>query len=144
MKYKWIAECSDGAFNDESALFDSEKECYNDMRNAVLEKMKWNTEYDDDFTDIQDDDYIGYEVHFSKREITHKSYSGKYTYKIVEQPQKKKYTVSLPFSGSLNVAVEATCEEEALSKAKISIDNLSKDDILGSIEYEQYDIHECK
>lgn len=29
MKYKWIAECSDGAFNDESALFDSEKEYYN-------------------------------------------------------------------------------------------------------------------
>jgi hypothetical protein len=43
-KYKWIAECSDGAFNDESALFDTKRDCYNNMRNAVLEKMKWNTE----------------------------------------------------------------------------------------------------
>lgn len=89
MKFKWIAECTDGAFNDESALFDSEKECYNNMRDAVLEKMKWNTECDDDFTDNQEGDYIGYEVHFIKRDITNKSYSGLYSYKIVEVGQKK-------------------------------------------------------
>lgn len=142
-RYTWVATSDDGAFEDESRiLFGTKEACYNDMRNAALEKMKWNTNIMEDFQDGTET--IGYEVYFSPDEIIHISYSGKYTYKIVEQPQKKEYAVSLPFSGSLNVAVEATCEEEALSKAKIAIDNLSKDDILGSIEYEQYDVHECK
>lgn len=142
-RYTWVATSDDGAFEDESRiLFGTKEACYNDMRNAALEKMKWNTNIMEDFQDGTKN--IGYEVYFSPDEIIHISYSGKYTYKIVEQPQKKEYAVSLPFSGSLNVAVEATCEEEALSKAKIAIDNLSKDDILGSIEYEQYDVHECK
>lgn len=142
-RYTWVATSDDGAFEDESRiLFGTKEACYNDMRNAALEKMKWNTNIMEDFQDGTET--IGYEVYFSPDEIIHISYSGKYTYKIVEQPQNKEYAVSLPFSGSLNVAVEATCEEEALSKAKIAIDNLSKDDILGSIEYEQYDVHECK
>jgi hypothetical protein len=142
-KFTWVAKSDDGVFEDESRMLFSTKEaCYNDMRNAALEKMKWNTEFNEDYSDGTDT--IGYEVYFSQDMIEHISYSGRYTYKIVEQPQKKEYAVSLPFSGSLNVAVEATCEEEALSKAKIAIDNLSKDDILGSIEYEQYDVHECK
>jgi hypothetical protein len=84
IKYKWVAECNDGSFNDESKLtFPTLKKCYEDMRNAVLEKMKWNTEYED-FDDVQSDDYIGYDVHFSPRKIVHKSYSGEYTYNIVE------------------------------------------------------------
>ena len=142
-KFTWVAKSDDGAFEDESRILFSTKEaCYNDMRNAALEKMKWNTEFNEDYSDGTDT--IGYEVYFSQDMIEHISYSGRYTYRIVEHPQNKEYEVSLPFSGSLNVAVEATCEEEALSKAKIAIDNLSKDDILGSIEYEQYDVHECK
>lgn len=83
MKYKWIAKCSDGSFEDESTLFETKKECYNDMRNAVLEKMKWNTEYDSDF-ESEEDDYIHYHVIFSRNKITHDSYSGLYTYEIVE------------------------------------------------------------
>jgi hypothetical protein len=142
-KFTWVAKNDSGTFKDESRRLLSTKEaCYNDMRNAALGKMKWNTEFNEDFSD--DTGTIGYEVYFSQNMIEHISYSGRYTYRIIEQPQKKEYAVSLPFSGSLNVAVEATCEEEALSKAKIAIDNLSKDDILGSIEYEQYDVHECK
>lgn len=40
-KYKWFAESNDGAFQDESIqTFTSKRECYNDMRNAALEKMK--------------------------------------------------------------------------------------------------------
>lgn len=89
MKYRWIAKSNDGAFEDESALFETEKECYNDMRNAVLEKIKWNTEYDEDFHDILEDEYIGYEVNFSQRKITHKSYSGLYTYEIYETDEMK-------------------------------------------------------
>ena len=84
-KYKWFAESNDGAFQDESSReFTSKRECYNDMRNAVLEKMKWNTEYDAYFADIMADGYIGYEVKFSRNKIIHKSYSGIYTYEIKE------------------------------------------------------------
>ena len=82
VSYKWVASCDDGAFEDESrTLFSSKKECYNDMRSHALEKMKWNTQYDEDFDDC---DSIGYEVQFTPNSITHKSYSGVYTYKIVE------------------------------------------------------------
>lgn len=39
IKYKWIASSDDGAFEDESEkFFDTEKDCYNDMRNSALEK----------------------------------------------------------------------------------------------------------
>ena len=135
MKYKWIAECSDGAFNDESALFDSEKECYNNMRNAVLEKMKWNTEYDDDFTDIQEGDYIGYEVHFNKREITHKSYSGLYTYKIVEVSEKKSFHVWQSFQGSICVDIMAENEEEAYRIGSKMLEDLPAIDVVDSAEW---------
>lgn len=84
IKYKWIVSSNDGAFNDESEnLFDTEKDCYNDMRNSALEKMKWNTEFDEDFCDIEDCDYIAYKVKFFKNKIIHTSYSGVYTYEIV-------------------------------------------------------------
>ena len=43
-KYIWKAESDDGAFEDNSRQqFDTKKEAYDDMRNAVFEKMKWNT-----------------------------------------------------------------------------------------------------
>lgn len=82
-KYKWIANRNEGSFEDESRqLFANKEECYNDMRNAALEKMKWNTEFIEDFTD--DGDYIGYNVKFSRTKIVHESYSGIYTYEIKE------------------------------------------------------------
>lgn len=45
--------------------------------------MKWNTEFDEDFCDIEDCDYIAYKVKFFKNKIIHASYSGVYTYEIV-------------------------------------------------------------
>lgn len=83
VKYKWIANSDDGVFEDESdELFNTKEECYNDMRNSALEKMKWNTQFKEDF---DNEEYsIGYEVSFSQNEIVHTSYSGTYTYKIVE------------------------------------------------------------
>lgn len=79
--YKWVASSNDGAFEDDSkTLFSSKKSCYNNMRRHALEKMKWNTEYED-FCDC---DSIGYEVQFTPNSITHKSYSGVYTYQIIE------------------------------------------------------------
>ena len=82
LKYKWVANCSDGNFDDCSKrMFETKKECYIDMRNNALEKMKWNTEY----TDFEsENDSIGYEVSFKQDKITHNSYSGLYTYEIVE------------------------------------------------------------
>lgn len=81
LMYYWVAECEDGAFNDESEnYFETEKEAYNAMRNAAFDKMKWNTEYDEDFED--DDSEIFYEVEFHKDKIIHRSYSGIYTYEI--------------------------------------------------------------
>lgn len=87
--YYWRAYSDDGAYEVDSVTdygkqFKTQKEAYEHMRNAALEKMKWNTEYDEDF----EDDYpIGYTVNFmfSKGKITHESYSGLYTYEIIEQ-----------------------------------------------------------
>ena len=63
-KYRWIASSSDGAFQDESKqLFNSKEDCYNDMRNNALEKMKWNTEFKHDYFDCES---ISYGVIFSK------------------------------------------------------------------------------
>lgn len=81
-KCKWVAYSNDGAYEDSSkGSFDNKKDCYNDMRNAALEKMKWNTEYDEDFT--YGDDAVGYKVRFTQDMIIHSSYSGTYVYKIV-------------------------------------------------------------
>lgn len=54
----------------------------------------------------------------------------------------KKYYVSLPFSGSLSVQVEALSEEEALEKGKKRIENLTDDDVIDSIVYENYEVYE--
>ena len=99
MRYKWIAYSSDTAYEDKSKkTFPTIKECYDDMRDAVLAKMKWNTEYDEDFetpddTLCPDDicDAISYKVWFEKRMIAHKSYSGTYVYLIVEEDRDPSY-----------------------------------------------------
>ncbi len=81
-KYKWVAYSNDGSYEDFSrGTFDNKKDCYNDMRNAVLEKMKWNTDYDEDFT--REEDAVGYKVVFTQNMIIHTSFSGTYVYKIV-------------------------------------------------------------
>lgn len=100
-KFSWHATSNDGCFFDESTcVFDTMRECYNDMRNSALNKMKWNTEYDEDFSWDNGEDkndlaniqateeergYIGYDVQFYPTKIIHDSYSGKYTYQIVEK-----------------------------------------------------------
>lgn len=84
--FYWKAKSSDGAYEDESKQeFNTKAEAYFDMRDAVLEKMKWNTDYDEDFED--DNDVIDYDVHFrfETGKITHESYSGIYTYEIFEK-----------------------------------------------------------
>ena len=85
-RYSWKAFSDEGSFEDKgSKWFNSHKEAYYDMRKNALEKMKWNTEWED----LDDNgDSIGYSVSFSKNQIVHASYSGIYTYEIVEQKEK--------------------------------------------------------
>ena len=88
--YQWVAYSHDDAFEDDGRLiFAGEKECYNAMRNAVLNKMTWNTEYSEDFPD--EDTTIGYRLIFKKNMIVHKSYSGVYVYVIYTGKDKPTY-----------------------------------------------------
>ena len=80
-KYIWKAESNDGWYEENGIIFDTKKDAYNNMRDAALEKMKWNTEFDEDFPEGTP---IGYEVVFEQDKIVHESYSGVYTYTIVE------------------------------------------------------------
>ena len=85
MKYIWKAWSNDGCFEDQSRReFPTKKEAYIDMRESALEKMEWNTEWED----VDESDTLGYQVHFSRNKIVHKSYSGTYTYEIVEVNEK--------------------------------------------------------
>lgn len=87
-KYSWIASSNDGSYQATSCrFFDTKKEAYDDMRNEALEKMKWNTELED-FSDIDEKDWIGYDVKFHPNYIIHESYSGTYTYKICSVHEK--------------------------------------------------------
>jgi hypothetical protein len=87
-KYTWIASSNDGSYQETSCrFFDTKKEAYEDMRNEALEKMKWNTELSD-FSDMDESDWIGYNVKFHPNYIVHESYSGIYTYKICSLREK--------------------------------------------------------
>lgn len=107
-KYKWVAESNDRSFEDESRRdFTSKEDCYNDMRNAALEKMKWNTE----FYDVDDNDTLGYKVHFSKNKIVHESYSGVYTYEIKEVYDKKNVELTESQINTLKAAIRVAIDE---------------------------------
>lgn len=81
--YSWKATSGhkgDENYEDESTqYFATQKEAYDDMRRAVLEKMKWNTEFREDF---DEDDRVDYKVVFSQKRIVHTSYSGTYIYDV--------------------------------------------------------------
>lgn len=87
-RYSWKASSDDGSYEVEpQKWFDTKKDAYNDMRKYALEKMKWNTELED-FSDMDEKDWIGYNVKFHPNYIVHESYSGIYTYEIVSQSEK--------------------------------------------------------
>ena len=89
-RFKWVAFSHDSAYEvDSRTTFVTKDACYNDMRNAVLEKMKWNTEYNDDFSDGTD--AISYKVWFEQGMIVHQSYSGTYVYLIVNEDENPDY-----------------------------------------------------
>ena len=87
-RYSWKASSNDGSFEDKGReWFKTHKDAYEDMRNHALENMKWNTEMVD-FSDMDKEDWIGYEVKFHPNYIVHESYSGTYTYQIVSINEK--------------------------------------------------------
>lgn len=84
-EFNWVCSSDDGAyFKYSPESFDNERDCYNAMRSEALEKVKWNTQFDEDFNDMGEGDSIGYSMSFSPKMITHFSYSGHYTYLMVE------------------------------------------------------------
>ena len=79
MRYIWKAKSDDGCFEDKSTKeFATKREAYIDMQERALEKMQWNTEWED-----LDGSKIEYSVVFTEDKITLRSYSGEYTYEIV-------------------------------------------------------------
>lgn len=85
MEYSWKAASNDGSYEAQPyKWFATKEDAYNDMRDEALEKMKWNTE----FYDVEEKDTLGYSVHFSKNKIVHESYSGVYTYEIVQRRER--------------------------------------------------------
>jgi len=87
VKLKWVGYSNDLSYKEESeGTFETEQECYNDMRDAVLSKMKWNTEWDEDFDTHED--YVDYRVHFEQSMIVHSSYSGCYVYLIIKENER--------------------------------------------------------
>lgn len=123
-KYRWVAESNDRSFEDESRQeFASKEECYNDMRNAALEKMKWNTE----FTDCDENDTLGYKVHFSQNKIIHESYSGVYTYEIKEVQEMK--TIELTDEQRLMIAESIINMVHDIENVQLEIHKPKYDDI---------------
>lgn len=95
MKYYWACESSDGFTDNSTAFFKSQSDCYTDMLNHAIDKIKWNTEWTDlvEPNDKPNDDgmitndeldlsHIHYDLDFYPDKIVHKSYSGTYTYQI--------------------------------------------------------------
>lgn len=82
MEYSWKAASNDGSYEAQPyTWFATKEDAYNDMRDEALEKIRWNTE----FYDVEEKDTLGYSVHFSQNKIVHESYSGVYTYEIVQR-----------------------------------------------------------
>ena len=89
-RFKWVAFSHDWSYEvDSHSTFVTKDACYNDMRDAVLGKMKWNTEYKEDFEDGTS--AISYKVWFEQGMIVHKSYSGTYVYLIVNEDENPSY-----------------------------------------------------
>lgn len=85
-KCKWVGYSYDGSYHEVSKnSFDNVEDCYNDMRDAVLSKMKWNTNVGEELNDV--DDVVEYKVIFTKEMIAHSSYSSCYVYKIVSEDE---------------------------------------------------------
>ena len=107
MKYKWVATSNDGWEDGSTIEFNTKKEAYEDMREAVFRKMCWNTEFDEDLC------FVNYKVHFEQDRIVHESFSGVYTYQIVEVPEEQEYSVYADATICVHDFIKAKSEDEA-------------------------------
>lgn len=125
-KYKWIASSDDGSFKDESRqAFTSKEECYNDMRNSALEKIKLSTEYTEAFNDHES---IGYGITFYQEKITHASYkSSVCTYEIKEIEEMK--TIELTDEQRLMIAESIINMVHDIENVQLEINNPKYDGI---------------
>ena len=125
-KYKWIASSDDGSFKDESRqAFTSKEECYNDMRNSALEKIKLSTEYTEAFNDHES---IGYGITFYQEKITHASYkSSVCTYEIKEIEEMK--TIELTDEQRLMMAESIINMVHDIENVQLEINNPKYDGI---------------
>ena len=106
VRYRWVASSDDGVYEEESTkTFYKQSDCYNDMMQHAIDKIKWNVEWDDVISDcnafdedglIKTDgemnsrgDQVGgdtwgiyYQLECHPHMIQHLSGSGLYTYKI--------------------------------------------------------------
>jgi hypothetical protein len=85
VKYIWNAVCSDGGWTDRSnEIFGTLKECYNNMRDAALSKLHYNTEIDEM---PEDEGPVYWKLKFdgeNKTIILHSEICGTYTYNVIE------------------------------------------------------------
>ena len=126
-KYRWIASSDDGSFKDESRqAFTSKEECYNDMRNSALEKIKLSTEYTEAFNDHE---LIGYGITFYQEKITHASYkSSVCTYEIKEIEEMKTIELTDEQIKMISSAIRVCCSDMESSLLEINsprFDNMS-------------------
>lgn len=92
--YCWLGASTDGSYEDNSQNnFTNIKDVYLDMRDRVLDKMAWNIEFED--FNGEEDSFIRYNADFSIKEITHKSYSGFYIYRVFEVGKEKEELIDL-------------------------------------------------
>lgn len=54
---------------------------------------------------------------------------------------KTKYTVELPFQGTLSVEVYANSKEEALRIGEREIESMSLEDVINNAEWGDYDVY---
>lgn len=71
VKYYWEGTSDDGSFHAKSdTLFNTGHEAYNDMRDYVFNSIKEETDYEVNFEPDRFDEVLGFQVEFSKNEIS--------------------------------------------------------------------------
>lgn len=96
--FYWVAreKASFGWHDASDKQFATEKEAYDDMMRAALEKMKWAHDYVEDFGHEGDDAGGCYEVDLdiSVNQITLTQHTGKYVFNLVEVNREKLTTIA--------------------------------------------------
>lgn len=127
VKFRWTSHSDDGSWEDHSDVFDTQEECYEDMMEHAIDKMKWNVEWDDIIGGAPEKELangivttvhpIRYHLNVNADKITHTSYSGTYTWQIerVVDEWNPRFKVNDILRKGTTVAIVACANENALS-----------------------------